>query len=272
MSVTTARSDQHSLGRLGHPFRKVGRSTRGGRVVETGSLLAGVLIWEALGRLLQLPWLPPFSACVGALIELTREGLILPDLLDSIVALGQGFLGALVVSLALAFLMAEFELVNLAVGPYVYALFLLPSIALAPVFLALFGIDNATRIAVIFTYCVFYMTINFHTAFTQRNPDLVEMVSSYQASRWQRIWFLVVPMALPLVMATLRVGLGRAVKGMINGEQFIAVYGLGGLIQKFGGQFAADKVFGVILVIVALALMLDVVTRGLDRRWTRWAG
>jgi ABC-type nitrate/sulfonate/bicarbonate transport system permease component len=58
---------------------------------------------------------------------------------------------------------------------------------------------------------------------------------------------------------------------MINGEQFIALYGLGGLVELFGNEFAAAKVFAVILVVVALALVLDVVTRLLDARWTRWA-
>ena len=82
---------------------------------------------------------------------------------------------------------------------------------------------------------------------------------------------MVIPGAMPIMMATVRVGLSRAVKGMINGEQFIALFGLGGLVETFGGQFAAAKVFAVILVIVALALVLDVVTRMLDTRWTRWA-
>lgn len=260
-----------ALGRLRHPGPGGRTSSSTARLTEIGSLVLGLIAWEILGRLLALPWLPPFSACVVALVELVQQGLILPDLVSSVQALAIGFVISLVVSLIIAFLMAEFEIVNLALGPYVYAFFLLPSIALAPVFLAIFGIADITRIGVIVTYTVFYMTLNFHTAFSQRDAALGEMSTSFQASRWQRTRFLTVPMALPLVMATVRVGLSRAVKGMINGEQFIAVYGLGGLVQRFGGQFAADKVFGVILVIVALAFVLDIITRLLDTRWTRWA-
>ena len=66
-------------------------------------------------------------------------------------------------------------------------------------------------------------------------------------------------------------GLSRAVKGMINGEQFIAIFGLGGLVSVYGNRFEIDKVFAVILVIVALAMVLDVITRWLDARWTPWA-
>jgi NitT/TauT family transport system permease protein len=167
--------------------------------------------------------------------------------------------------------MAEFKLIDEMLGPYVYAFFLLPSIALAPVFLAIFGIANTTRIAVIIVYCLFYMILNFHTAFTQRDTALLEMGNSFQATRRQRLRFLVFPASLPLVMATIRVGLSRAVKGMINGEQFIAIFGLGGLVKVYGNRFEIDKVFAVILVIVALAMVLDVITRWLDARWTPWA-
>lgn len=271
MSVTLTKARGAVFGRARHPGPRSRTSRLSGRTVEIVSLIGGLVAWEILGRLLALPWLPPFSACVAALVDLTLHGFIVPDLIDSIQALAIGFTIGLTVSLTLAILMSEFKIVELAIGPYVYALFLLPSIALLPIYLAIFGIDPKARIAIIVTYCLFYMTLNFHTAFTQRDPALIEMAESYQASRLQRLRFLVAPQALPLVMATVRVGLSRAVKGMINGEQFIATFGLGALVQQFGGQFAADKVFAVILVIVALAFVLDIVTRLLDRRWTRWA-
>jgi NitT/TauT family transport system permease protein len=271
MGVSIARAERMRIPRRGHPSGGSRFSWRSGRVTELASFIGGIVAWEVFGRLLHLQWLPPFSACVAALIELNKQGLIVNQLIDSVQALAIGFVAALLSSLVLALLMAEFELVNQAVGGYVYALFLLPAIALVPVFLAVFGIGNLSRLAVIYVYCFFFMTINFHTAFSQRDAALEEMAESFQASRWQRIRYLVIPMALPVMMATIRVGLSRAVKGMINGEQFIALFGLGGLVATFGGQFAADKVFAVILVIVALALVLDVVTRILDARWTRWA-
>jgi NitT/TauT family transport system permease protein len=260
-----------ALGRRGHPSPGARVPAIPGRALEVASLVGGLVLWELAGRLLALPWLPPFSACIGALVELTMRGFIIPDLIDSVQALAVGFAISFGLALIVAFLMAEFEVVELAIGPYVYALFLLPSIALVPVFLAIWGVDPLSRVAVIVTYTVFYMILNFHTAFTQRDPALEEMAASFRASRWQRIRFLTIPMALPLVMATIRLGLSRAVKGMINGEQFIATFGLGALVSQFGGQFAADKVFAVILVIVALAFVLDIVTRVLDSRWTHWA-
>ncbi len=251
-------------------FARVGRRWRLTGQVEVASLAVGLALWEVLGRVAGLAWLPPLSTAIASTIELTQRGLIVPNLLDSLQALVVGFLASVGVALVIGFLMAEFDLVNRALGPYVYALFLLPSIALAPLFLALFGLSNTTRLAVIFMYGVDFMTLNFHAAFSQRDDALREMARAMGASRWQITRYVTLPGSLPLVLATIRVGISRAVKGMINGEQFIAVYGLGGLVQQFGGQFAADKVFGVILVIAALAVVLDAAVRWLDRRWTPW--
>jgi ABC-type nitrate/sulfonate/bicarbonate transport system permease component len=244
---------------------------RSGPVVEIGSLVIGLVLWEVLGRLVHFDWFPPFSACVAALFYMVDQGWILSALADSLQALAVGFTLALVSSLAIAFLEAEFEIVHEAIGAYIFALFLIPSIALVPVFLALFGIGTGTRLALIFVYGFFYMALNFYTAFTQRDVALVEMATSLQASRWQRLRFVVLPAALPLVFATIRVGLGRAVKGMINAEQFIAFYGLGGLVAQMGNSFQADRVFGILIVIVALAFILDIGTRLIDQRMTRWA-
>jgi NitT/TauT family transport system permease protein len=277
VSATVATPRAGLLGRIRHPYRQghPGSSRRmtprQGRIVELLSLLGGLLVWEIVGRLADIPWLPPFSQCLAALWEMIQTGPLIKDLIDSVQALAIGFVISLVLSLVIAFLMSEFDLIDEMLSPYVYAFFLLPSIALAPVFLAIFGIANTTRIAVIVVYCVFYMILNFHTAFTQRDAALVEMADSFQATRMQRIRFLIFPGSLPLVMATVRVGLSRAVKGMINGEQFIAIFGLGGLVRVYGNRFEIDKVFAVILVIVGLAMILDVITRWLDARWTPWA-
>lgn len=235
------------------------------------SLLGGLLIWEVLGHALKLPWLPAFSTTVATLAELTERGLILVSLADSLQAMVTGFAIALVVSLAVAFLMVRSELAERALGVYVYALFVIPSIAIAPVYLALFGVSNETRIAVIVTYCTFIMILNFQTAFRTVDRSMLEMSTSYGASERQRLWLVMIPASLPLGFATIRLGVGRAVKGMINGEQFIALFGLGGLVHRYGSQFDSEKVLAIVLVIVFVALLFDWSIRFADRQLTGWA-
>jgi NitT/TauT family transport system permease protein len=242
-----------------------------GASAELVSLLAGAALWEVAGRLFALPWLPPISEVLGRLVELIEQGLIVANLLDSLRAMAIGFTIALVAAFVTAAAMATFPVVRQALGVYVYALFLLPAIAMAPILLAVFGISQEARIAVVITFTLWIMILNFETAFSEVDDSMIEMARSFGASDRQRIFLVVLPASLPLSMATLRLGIARAVEGMINGEQYIALFGLGGLVQRFGGRFDAASVFAIILVVVLVAQILTRVVRIIDARLTGWS-
>jgi NitT/TauT family transport system permease protein len=100
--------------------------------------------------------------------------------------------------------------------------------------------------------------------------DLREMALSYGASRAQVTFLVLIPSAMPLVMAGVRVGAGRAVKGMINGEMFVALSGLGFLVATAGARYDVESVLAVMLVVIAVAVAVGAVASRLDKRLTRW--
>lgn len=100
---------------------------------------------------------------------------------------------------------------------------------------------------------------------------LTEMARSFGAGERQILFRAILPGALPVAMAGLRLGMARAMKGMINGEMFIALMGLGALVRTYGGRFDAVHVLAVLLVIVAVAVLGVGLIQALDRRLTRWA-
>jgi NitT/TauT family transport system permease protein len=71
-------------------------------------------------------------------------------------------------------------------------------------------------------------------------------------------------------MAGVRVGAARAVKGMINGEMFIGVVGLGGVVVRAGRAFDSTTILAVLLMLIALAFLLVWAIQALDRRMTAW--
>jgi NitT/TauT family transport system permease protein len=73
------------------------------------------------------------------------------------------------------------------------------------------------------------------------------------------------------VFAGIRLGMGRAVKGMINGEMLIAFVGLGALAQKYGAQFDAAKVFAIAMVVLTIGLIANWFVQIVENRLTRWA-
>jgi ABC-type nitrate/sulfonate/bicarbonate transport system permease component len=235
------------------------------------SLFSGVIVWEVLGRLLGLPWLPPFSRVLAALGQLIASGEIVGNLSVSIRTLVAGFGISLAAGLLIGALMGRYRRVDQAIGIYVNAMLFTPHLVFAPLFFALFHLSDWTRIAVIIKYTVFVIIINTATAIRTADPSLVEMAKSLGASERQIFLRILLPASLVVVFAGVRLGMGRAVKGMITGEMFIAFVGLGGIVQKYGSQFDASKVLAVSLVILIVALVLGTVVQSVERRMTRWA-
>lgn len=242
-----------------------------GYVLYSLSLAGGVVVWEALGWLLALPWLPPFSRVIMALGELIQSGEILANLVVSLRSLAIGFTLSLLLGFVIGTLMGLSRRVEQAIGLYVNALLFTPHLVFAPIFFALFHLSDWTRIAVIVKYTVFIIIINTATAIRTADPALVEMAHSFGATKRQIFKRILLPASVVILFAGIRLGMGRAVKGMINGEMFIAFVGLGGVVQKYGSQFDASRVLAITLVILAVAVIMGGLVQALDRRMTRWA-
>ena len=229
------------------------------------------MLWQLIGSLLRIPWLPPFSKVIVALVELTRSGEILANLLVSLRTLAMGFAISLVVGLVVGVMMGLYRRVDQAIGIYVNALLFTPHLVFAPIFFAIFHLSDWTRIAVIVKYTVFVIIINTATAIRSADPSLLEMARSFGATKRQIFSRVLLPASMVILFAGIRLGMGRAVKGMINGEMFIAFVGLGGVVQKYGSQFDASKVLAITLVILTVALVMGGLVQTADRRMTRWA-
>jgi NitT/TauT family transport system permease protein len=240
-------------------------------VVQALSLVGGLILWEIFGWLLGLPWLPPFSKVMAALAELIRNGEIFANLAVSLRSLAVGFVISLVVGLVVGVMMGLYPRVDQAIGIYVNALLFTPHLVFAPIFFALFHLSDWTRIAVIVKYTVFIIIIDTATAVRSADPSLLEMARSFGATKRQIFRRVLLPASTVLLLAGIRLGMGRAVKGMITGEMFIAFVGLGGMVQKYGSQFDASRVLALTLVILTVALVVGGLVQIADRRMTQWA-
>lgn len=233
-------------------------------------LAVGAAVWETAGRTAHAPSLPPLSRVLDRLVELTREGMILSSLADSLLNLALGLVISLTAGLAVGIAMGRRRRVEAALGAYVHALLAAPTLVFAPVFFSLLGAGRSAVVAVVVMYAVFVVIVNTASAVQSVPAHLMEMARSYGASERQVLLRVVLPAAAPMIMAGIRLGVGRAVTGMINGEMFIAVVGLGHLVTEAGGRFDSASVLAVLLVVIAIALGALALVQAVDRRITRW--
>lgn len=240
------------------------------RFVGPISLLVGAIAWEVVGRALDVSVFPPLSAVLERLAELITDGTILSYLATSLTNLAIGFSVSLVFGLTLGLLMGVYRRVEMALDIYVRAMLTAPSLVFAPIFFTLFGLDRITIVGVIVLYSTFIIVLNTAEAVKGAPRSLVEMARCYGAGDRFVMRRVIVPAALPLIMAGVRLGAGRAVKGMINGEMFVAVVGLGGVVMTAGRNFDAETVLAVMMLVVVLAFVVVWLVERVDQRLTSW--
>ncbi|TDD31406.1 ABC transporter permease [Actinomadura sp. KC06] len=234
------------------------------------SLAVGAAGWELVGHLADASFFPPLSTVLSRLADMASSGLIFSSLRDSLINLVLGFAISLAAGLAVGVAMGRYRKVEAALGVYVYALLTAPSLVFAPIFFSLLGEGRGSIVAVVVMYSAFVMIINTASAIQGVPGHLVEMARSYGAGEGQVLLRVMLPAAAPMIMAGVRLGVGRAVTGMINGEMFIAVVGLGRVVTQAGGRFDGASVLAVLLVIIAVALGAVALVQAVDRRITRW--
>jgi ABC-type nitrate/sulfonate/bicarbonate transport system permease component len=227
--------------------------------------------WEIIGWVLNFPFLPPFSVVLQASWELILSGEILGNLAASLVGLTIGYSLAAILGVTVGAMMGRYRRVEYLLDIYVNAFLASPTLIFVPILFALFGVSRLSQVAVVFLYSFWLITSNTFVGIRTVDGAVLEMARSFGASERQLFWKIMLPGSLPMVMAGLRIGMGRAVKGMINGELFIALIGLGALLKTYGGRFDSAKVLGILIVIILVAVITTSIVQAIDRRVTRWA-
>src|SRR5207244_10487772 len=129
-----------------------------------------------------------------------------------------GFALAAAVGIVLGILIATSEVARDFVDPWISALYSTPTVALAPMFIFIFGIDAPSKMAVVFLLAVFPVVINTATGMRSTEQVYIDAARSFSASRRQIFTKVLIPSALPFIVAGLRLGIGRGLVGVVVGE------------------------------------------------------
>ncbi|MCC7367714.1 MAG: ABC transporter permease [Chloroflexi bacterium] len=229
----------------------------------------GLLLWEAIGQAGWYTFLPPFSGVLTAFWELIASGRIWAIRL-TLESLSIGFGLSLVLGIVTGIAMARSPLLEYVLDPWIDAFMTIPSSALIPLYLILFGLGAETRVVIVFMHAYFVVVINTLAGARAVDAHLVEMARAFGAREGDIIRRIVLPSALPLVLTGMRLGFGRAVRGIINGETILASVGIGQLLIRYGRSFQMEALYAVVLTIVILAVVGTTLVGYLEKRLTRW--
>lgn len=234
------------------------------------SIVGGTLLLEVLARVLDQPYFPKMSGVLSRLVSLLSDGDVLMDLSRSLQNLVVGFLISAILGIFIGVLCGRYEVVERVLRPYINIMLTSPSILFIPIYFAVFGLSRWAIIVLIVDYSIFFLIVSTTTAVRGVNQEIVEMSKIFGASERQQWRLIYLPSAIPVVFSALRIALGRAIKGMINGELFIAVIGIGARSQSFARRFDMEGVFALATLIVGIALILGFFLGLIDKRVNKW--
>lgn len=246
---------------------------RRARVLMTALGLALFLLgWEALVRWQgYAPYVLPGPGLVWR-----KFAVVLADgtlLWHSTITLGEVVAGLALgvgVAILLGYAIAKSHLLDQLLSPYLVALQAVPIVALAPLLIIWVGFGAWSKILVCALTVFFPMLINTGVGIRSVEPDLVALMRSLRASRWQMFTLLEVPSALPVLLAGLKVSVTLAVIGAVVGEFVGADRGLGFLVNLGRNLLDTPLMFVALLTLVALALCLYGLVSLLERWLLRW--
>jgi NitT/TauT family transport system permease protein len=169
-------------------------------------------------------------------------------------------LGAFVLSavlgVALSVLIVWNRLLMRTVMPVLVLFNTLPKIALAPLFVIWLGYGIWPNIVIGTTIAFFPMVVNTAIGLASAEPELLDLVRTLRASRWQVFTKIRFPSAVPYIFAGLKLNATMSVTGAIVGEFVASELGLGALIISGGVTLETQSIFASLMLISALGLAL----------------
>src|SRR5207248_10566925 len=162
--------------------------------------------------------LAPISEIWLKFLQLAVTGELQRHILVSLNEFIVGFAVAAVVGVSLGIAIASSDKVRDFVDPWVSAVYATPTVALAPMFIFIFGIDAPSKMAVVFLLAVFPIVINTATGIRSTDQVFIEAARSFSANKLQIFQKVLIPSALPFIVAGLRLGIRRGLVGVVVGE------------------------------------------------------
>jgi ABC-type nitrate/sulfonate/bicarbonate transport system permease component len=242
------------------------------RLVSVAVLLAG---WQAFGTSYSTSF--PSSIARSAVHTFTSQ--VVPAFGDTLKGFGIGYGICIVVGIPIGLLMARSRLLELALEPYVNALYATPRLALIPVLILWLGITLELRVAVVIVSGLFPIILNTYLGAREVDPALIDAGTAFSASRMQILRTVVFPGSLPYIFAGMRIGLGRAFIGIIVAEIETSALGIGHLISQDATNIQMAAMWVAIISLGFLSILLSTILkraelwstmpwlRGRRRRW-----
>src|ERR1700685_3127279 len=251
---------------------RAARLLRPSLFVGTLSVLGGLMLWELISRFVidNALFLAGPSQIAVAGYDLAITGELWKHIKVSAAEFALGYAIASVLGIALGFAMASGDTMKRALQPWVSGLYATPTLALAPLFILWLGIGIWSKVLVVIFFVVFAVAINTETGLRTTSERLIEMLRSFGATPKQTFFKVSLPSAVPMILAGLKLGIGRGLTGVVVAELFGSRAGLGRLISQSSDAFNMPELFVGVVVLAAAGIVMTAGFGWVEKRLVPW--
>lgn len=243
-----------------------------GLLLRVGTPVAILVLWQLVSAFALVPpeVLPSPRNIVLAFAELVRLGQLQAALPISLgrAAIGLGIGGG--TGLAIGLFAGLWRIGEGIFDAPLQMLRTIPFIALVPLFITWFGIDEVAKVLVIIAATIFPMYLNTYAGVRGVDPKLIEAARIFGLSHRKTAWHVILPMALPSILVGLRYAAGTALLALVVAEQINASSGIGYILNNANMNQRSDIIIAGILVYAALGISIDLLMRLLEHALLPW--
>lgn len=238
-------------------------------VLRAGSILVVLGLWEWAGAVSVNPAFPTFSDTLVAFGEMLADGTFAGAYAETAGPLIVGVLLTAVGGVFAGLVMGLSPRAEWLGLPVFIVLQASPSAAIVPLITFVYGIGFTAKVFAVVLLSAPVIVLNSYRGIANTPRSLVEMSSAFLASRWQRVWKVIIPAGSGLIFAGLRLGLAQGFTGAVLAELIITPTGIGDLITYNRSVADYPAMFAAILSIILVASISVTLLQHMERRLFR---
>lgn len=226
--------------------------------------------WEILGRQVNPLFMSYPTAIIQAAVQLMSTGELQRAFMESMTTLLVGFVSASLLGIGIGLAIGRYKDVEAATDWVINALYATPLVAVVPLVVLWLGLGWEAKLFIVLKITIFPVLINTSAGVRNVPAQLIELGNAFAATERQIFTKIILPAAVPYMMTGLRLGIGRALIGMVVAEFFTAITGLGAMIVKYGNQYNTAAMFVPIFILMLMGILLTFGVRRLEDRIAPW--
>lgn len=248
------------------------KNARGERLVSIASPILLLIVWEVCARtaLIDTRFFPAPSAVLASLWAMAASGTLWKDLMASLYRILSGFVIGAVPAILLGMIMGLSRWVRAAIEPTIAATYPIPKSAILPLILLIFGLGEASKIAMVTIGVFFPVLINSMVGVLQIGRIHFDVGKNFGASRIRVLKTIALPGALPMILTGLKLGMGLALILVVIAEMVGAKSGIGYMLFTAWTVFEVEKMYAGLIVISALGFATSLALDEMERILIPW--